>query len=527
MKNNLKLSLLILSCSSLFIYGCTYYKTMPLPVVSESKLNTYSIYKPNVTIEKNETNEVFLLKNFEVRHDTIYGNLIRSEYLCHAPNRNTFRDKKGNQPLRSLHLYTNRYMESGTSIKFSLSDITMATVHENAPGASFFSSACLGGATVIGGFIGLLFIACNCPHVESITPNGTTTFQGSLFPGAMYKMLERNDYLMLNGIKANEGELLEFKVFNNLQEVQHIDNVNLIEVRHHKDFLGIDQQSQLIAFNKGIAPFKAMSKGGVNLLEKISNQDELRYEFEDAGDEDTLNSIELTFNASILNDNVQLVISGRQSKQLEKTAEYFFQQFGKSFSKYTNYKNKDNAKKYADKSIEQGISMNVYLKVNDIWKYVGSYANVGTVADRISTLPINLKGLSGNVSIKLESAHKFWTLDQVSLTSDWTSELETIQLPLVSAINQDGNDVSKMIIKTDKNYVTNKDSGTYVNLKYSVLSKITGTLVLQSSGYYNHSRHYDTKPNLAVLRELNKTKYGFHSISRLMSLQSQLLQAKN
>ena len=54
---------------------------MPLPVVSESKLNTYSIYKPNVTIEKNETNEVFLLKNFEVRHDTIYGNLIRSEYL--------------------------------------------------------------------------------------------------------------------------------------------------------------------------------------------------------------------------------------------------------------------------------------------------------------------------------------------------------------------------------------------------------------------------------------------------------------
>lgn len=82
-----------------------------------------------------------------------------------------------------------------------------------------------------------------------------------------------------------------------------------------------------------------------------------------------------------------------------------------------------------------------------------------------------------------------------------------------------------MIIKADKNYVTNKDSGTYVNLKYSVPSKITGTLVLQSSGYYNHSRHYDTKPNLAVLRELNRTKFGFHSISRLMSLQTELLQA--
>ena len=86
--------------------------------------------------------------------------------------------------------------------------------------------------------------------------------------------MERNDNLILNGIKANEGEMVELKVFNNLQEVQQIDNVYLIEVRHNKDFLGIDQQSQLIAFNKGIAPFKAMSKGGVNLLEKISNQDE-------------------------------------------------------------------------------------------------------------------------------------------------------------------------------------------------------------------------------------------------------------
>ena len=526
MKKNLKLTVFILSFSSMFIYGCTYYKSLALPSISESTISISAEYKPNVTIEKTETKEVFKISDIQFKNDSIYGILVPTEYLCHNPEKHFFRNKNHTYPLKSLHLYTNRFLEPGYT-QFPVSDLTLAKVHKTAQGASFLASGFLGGVSVLGGFTILVAIACNCPYVESIAPNGTTNFQGSLFPGAMYKMLERNDNLILNGIKANEGEMVELKVFNNLQEVQQIDNVYLIEVRHNKDFLGIDQQSQLIAFNKGIAPFKAMSKGGVNLLEKISNQDELRYEFEDAGDEDTLNSIELTFNASILNDNVQLVISGRQSKQLEKTAEYFFQQFGKSFSKYTNYKNKDNAKKYADKSIEQGISMNVYLKVNDIWKYVGSYANVGTVADRISTLPINLKGLSGNVSIKLESAHKFWTLDQVSLTSDWTSELETIQLPLVSAINQDGNDVSKMIIKTDKNYVTNKDSGTYVNLKYSVLSKITGTLVLQSSGYYNHSRHYDTKPNLAVLRELNKTKYGFHSISRLMSLQSQLLQAKN
>ena len=509
----------------MFIYGCTYYKSVALPSISESTLSISAEYKPNITIEKTETKEIFKINDIQFKNDSIFGNLIRSEYLCHNTEKRLFRDKSHAHPLKSLHLYTSRSLEPGYA-KIPLNDIALAKVHENDPGASILASGCLGGVSVVGGFAILIAIACNCPYVESIAPNGTTNFQGSLFPGAMYKMLERNDYLMLNDIKANEGESVEFKVFNNLHEVQQIDNVNLIEVRHNKDFLGMDQQSQLIAFNKGIAPFQAISKGGVNLLEKIINKDELRYEFDDAGDADTLNSIELTFNTSSLSDNSQLVISGRQSKQLEKTAEYFFQQFGKSFSKYTNHKNKGNAKKYADKSIEQGISMNVYLKINNSWKYVGSYANIGTVADRMSTLPINLKGLKGNVSLKLESAHKFWTLDQVSLTSDWTSELETIKFPLVSVINQDGKDVSKMIVKADKNYVTNKDSGTYINLKYSVPSKITGTLVLQSSGYYNHSRHYNSKPNLAVLREMNKTKYGFHSISRLMSLQTELLQAK-
>lgn len=526
MKKNLKLTVFILSFSSMFIYGCKYYKSVSLPSISESTLSSSAEYKPNVTIEKTETKEVFKISDIQFKNDSIYGILVSTEYLCHKPDKRLFRNRNNSHPLKSLHLYSSRSLEPGY-VKIPLNDIALAKVHENAPGASILASGCLGGVSVVGGFAIFVAIACNCPYVESIAPNGTKSFQGSLFPGAMYKMLERNDYLMLNGIKANEGESIEFKVFNNLQEVQQIDKVNLIEVRHNKDFLGMDQRSKLIAFNKGIAPFQAKSNGGANLLKKIINKDELRYEFDDAGDADTLNSIELTFNISSLNDNSQLIISGRQSKQLEKTAEYFFQQFGKSFSKYTNHKNKGNAKKYADKSIEQGISMNVYVKINNSWKYVGSYANIGTVADRISTLPINLKGLKGNVSIKLESAHKFWTLDQVFLTSDWTSELETIQLPLISAINQDGKDVSRIIMKTDKNYVTNKDSGTYVNLKYSVPSKITGTLVLQSSGYYNHNRHYDTKPNLAVLRNLNKSELGFHSISRLMSLQTELLHAKN
>ena len=53
MNKNLKLTLFLLPCS-ICIYGCTYYKNVPLSPVSESKLSTYAIYKPNVTLEKIE-----------------------------------------------------------------------------------------------------------------------------------------------------------------------------------------------------------------------------------------------------------------------------------------------------------------------------------------------------------------------------------------------------------------------------------------------------------------------------------------
>ena len=129
MNKNLKLTLFLLPCS-ICIYGCTYYKNVPLSPVSESKLSTYAIYKPNVTLEKIETNEVFIIRNFMVKNDSIFGTLIRSEYLCHNSNKTMFMNKNGGQPLKSLHLYTNKNIESGTRIKFPSNSLTLLEILE-------------------------------------------------------------------------------------------------------------------------------------------------------------------------------------------------------------------------------------------------------------------------------------------------------------------------------------------------------------------------------------------------------------
>jgi hypothetical protein len=59
-----------------------------------------------------------------------------------------------------------------------------------------------------------------CPLVESYGVD-LKQFHGSLFPGAIFKSLKRDDYLFLTDHVSNQGKL-NLKVFNNFPEVKSI-----------------------------------------------------------------------------------------------------------------------------------------------------------------------------------------------------------------------------------------------------------------------------------------------------------------
>jgi len=500
----------------LFLSGCIYYRSAEMTEVSQESLSTMVKYKPEVIIGRAHYTTPKLIKNFKLKDGIITGDLTDYYGDLRYRGQDYFHRYKFRSALRVVHLTTDKALNNGP-ITLPLTDVNMGQVYEKATGMSVLatSGVVIGGTAV--GLTTLLIIACNCPYVAVMNPDGTENFQGSLFPGSMFTMLERNDNLVLSNLKPNAEGATEIKVYNELEEVQYIDNAELVGVRHSFVNLGVNEQGELIAFNEGEKPKTAIAQNGISVLQALSARDDVDYSFNEVGTDDKLNSVELTFNTTDLSDKAQLVIRGQQSKWLEQTAEYFFQQFGTYFPTWVDKMNDGDADKYNQNAVDQGISMNAYVKQNNEWEYIGSYQNVGTVAKRDITLPIDLSGFGDEVEIKLECAHAFWDVDQVSLTSEWSTALDTQSFVLKSAVNEKNENVLEDLAAADKNYVTQNQKGTYTMLTFDVPQDFEGNLVLNAGGYYNHVRDYQNKPNKKYLAELKNTKLSTHKMSRLLS----------
>lgn len=501
----------------LFLSGCIYYRSAEMTEVSRASLSTMVKYKPEVIIGRNIYSKPKVIRNFKLEDGIITGELGEYYEEIRYRGQDFFARNKFRSALRIVHLSTNKELNNGP-FSIAISDVNAGQIYERAPGMTALAT---GGTTLVTAATGLtvaLIIACNCPYVAVMNPDSTENFQGSLFPGAMFTMLERSDKLVLSNLQPNALGTTEIKVYNELEEVQYIDNVELMGISHSYSDLGVNELGELIAFNVGEIPKTAVAQNGVDVVRALSARDEVDYSFDEVGTEEKLNSVELTFNTQNLGDNAQLVIRGKQSKWLEQTAEHFFQQFGTYFPTWVDKMNTGNANKYTQNAVDQGISMNAYVKVNMEWQYIGSYQNVGTVAKRDVTLPIDLSRFGDEVEIKLSCAHAFWDIDQVSLTSQWSTELDTQSFILKSAINEKNENVESTLASADKNYVTQAKKGTYTRLNFDVPQDFEGDLVLLAGGFYNHKRAYENEPNKKYLKELKNTKLSTHKMSRMLSI---------
>jgi hypothetical protein len=532
-----KVLLPILITALIFISGCTFYKQIPVTEITKESITTLKSYKPIVLFSNGVDQTPYVMTRIQITNDSIRGYLSVQPYYTNKIYSPTVTKSNLPQASNILYLQTSSTLAEGDAV-LALNNLVYGNVYEkdvakSAAGTAGVAggSTALVGVAVVGAII-LFTVAvynaiCNCPYVAIINPDGTESFQGSLFPGSIFKMLKRRDNLVLSNQQKAENGLMEIKVYNELEEVQYIDNVELLGINHSFNYLGLNQENELIAFNQGELPIAAKAQNGVDVLTAITKRDDVDYNFDEVGTDEQLNSLELTFNTKNIQPNAQLVIRAQQSKWLEQTAEVFFQQFGTYFPKWVNEMNDGDASKYNQNTKDQGISLNAYAKKNGKWEYIGSYQNVGTVAKRDITLPIDLSSYGEQVEIKLECAHAFWDVDQVSLTDEWKTDLQTTSFSIASAVNEKGEIVKDIISETDNKYVTQERKGTFTTINFEVPQEFEGSLVLNANGYYNHVRDYTTKPNRKFLKEMKKTELSTHQLSRTLSLYSQLQLANN
>ena len=339
--------------------------------------------------------------------------------------------------------------------------------------------------------IGIILISIfkqSCPFIYSY--DGTDfIFEGEIYSGTILPSLERDDYLTLPSIKAVNNEY-KIKMTNEVKEEQYTNLTELIVVDHQYDTkVIIDKYGTVQTLNDIKTPISAKDTKNNSVLAKIISKDDLNYtgnQYEFINDEKE--KLELTFKKPQNTDKAKLIINAKNAYWLDYMFEQFYSLLGDSYDDWYKDQEKKSNEEMINWSLNQGIPLSVYVERDGEWVFEDYFNVIGPMAYKEDVLSIDVSDIEGEfLNIKLEFGFLFWDIDKVGIDFSDKSQLQISNLQLNTAIDQNGNDVSALLLKKDSLYHPLVKLDEYVELSFTAPELPTGyerTVVLHSSGHY-------------------------------------------
>jgi hypothetical protein len=324
--------------------------------------------------------------------------------------------------------------------------------------------------------------------------------------------------LPLPNFKAFNNEYI-LKISNELLEIQHTDLAQLLLVDHDENVeILLDKSGNLHSFSSISSPRNVLVDGIKDDINPSLVKDNNNYLF----NTDILNSkstreLILEFDKPENKLTAKLYLTAKNSMWLDYVYGKFNEQFGDYYPKFQKDQQKAPAENGLNWMIDQHIPLSVYIKTTTGWELVEYINPVGPMATRDLVIPIDLANHSEDkLIVKLESGFMFWEVDYVGI--DYTKNLPlkiTTILPS-SAIDENNNDVTVLLEKTDKKYFVQPEIGNEVLITYKTENTKTDqkqSVFLKNRGYYNYIRDYDGIPDFVKLQSF-KEKNAFTDFSR-------------
>jgi len=409
--------------------------------------------------------------------------------------------KKLGDPKSEIHLFTSANLDitSDKIIDIPFDKIDSIIVHGTDTGHEILKVVGITAGVLVVTTAIVAALKSSCPFVYS--NNGAFyAFEGELYPGAIRPTMERKDYFQLKHLKEKDG-IYNIKVSNELKEIQYTHSLNLIEVVHPDNIqVLIDQQGSMHTVMDPVAPVEMKIGNTLSDPEIVSKSDTKSVYFNAIYENNEFQTLKLKFNRPKNKERAKLVLTLKNSYWLDYTFGKFYEKFGSSYNEFQkknrNLPNEESIKWMKD----QGVLLEIFVKQKGDWKLIESLNTVGPLAYRDIVVPVDLKGnTSESLEIMLRCGFMFWEVDKVA--ADFSENLPLIKTKLapISAVDQDGKEVSELLSKNDDQYLVQPNIGdqVYVSFKsYNKAKEGTKTTVfLENSGYYEYIRNYSGKPD--------------------------------
>ena len=396
-------------------------------------------------------------------------------------------------------------------------DVTLSTV------ASLGAVAGIVGGTFL--VIGLIIALTkeSCPFLYADDGTGFR-LEGELYSGAIFKQIERADYLKLHYLAEKQGGYT-LKIANEAQETQYTDELTLLVVDHPKDtgvFVGSDGLMHTI--QKPLRATSAKDSKGTDFTATLTAPDGRMWSsspFHRNPDnpEDLKPGIILEFPKPSDAEKAKLVVRIGNTYWADSVFSRFFGAMGfmmKSWYEQANQnpKIKEKAENFLK---ERGVGLRVQLMNEGKWEDVGFFYPTGPfgIQDDILEFPID-KTVTNTLTVKLDGGTFFWMVDYAAVDYSADCPVEIHGLAPEEAIDENGQNVMGFLLRSDDSYYAMPKPGNYAVLKFPVPPRRPGaerSFILKSEGYYNvHSREEGT-PDLQTLLALQQNPDNFLKFS--------------
>jgi len=521
---------LILALLLNLIAGCFYYKATTSYQPAAEELSQLSDLGKKFIVHRNF--DAYQVTTVRFSEDSVQLFVSRSYYVegqdispMKPDGVKRYRKKKGDaRLLNEVHLY----VKPGVRMKdqywqVAYSDIERLDVYNHSTGHTISYSVLFGLAMVPVAYVAvvalfllvMLLTGNSCPFIY--TWDGQDfAFAGEIYSGAVYPPLERHDYLYLPDLVPKEGQY-ELKISNQLEEIQHTNLLEILAFDHPagKTVL-VDKYGQAHLLNQGMAPSKAFSLEGENVLPLVKEQDDLIYLGKDPSkDPPLLDGLVLEFDRSHPDQKALLMLEAKNSFWLDFVYQNFRSMLGASYQMWTKRQKEGDPDSMESWSLSQHIPLAVYLWKNGEWVFQDYFHTVGPMAFKTDILELDLQGIDEeNIRIKLESGAYFWEIESVAIFRESGPAPEARVLKAVEAITETGVPVLEELWYDDDLYYLQPEIGNEAVVKFPAPPVHEArTLILHSKGHYDILQDPKGLPRLKTLNEIRQPG-NFNDYSR-------------
>jgi len=460
-------------------------------------------------------NQAWYLENIEVSDKELVGELS-DDYLYTLKNplrpdgTNRYRKNKNineSYILNEVHIYvTELSKENSLKTTIPLNAIQKIEIYEKDKAATIgsWTLGILGASALAFGIllIIVLLTKSSCPFIY-VFDGETYQLAGEIYSGTIQPGLERHDYLKLKQPDINQTEF-QLKIANEVKEIQHTNLLELWVFDHNKAVsVCVDKYGDYHTLSLPVSASKATNFEGTDVTNFITNRDDLVYtSVENKNEMQETDGIILEFPKPVNAQNAKLSINAKNSFVLDFMMGEFQNEFGNLYKKWQKKQANVPAEQLREWSLDQNIPLSVYIENNGNWEFADYFNLAGPIAMKEDILSIPVSDInSETLKIKLEFGNFFWEIDYAGVDFSKNVELDYQLVPVKSAIDQKGKDVSSRLKENDNKYYIQPEVGDFAEVIFDLpsTSSETRTIILHSKGWYKILREPSGKPDREYL----------------------------